>query len=565
MMGLRAQKNDLQTPFERDSLQTATYAQGIAWYERFAAAAPRYVRLTTEGSTDVGLPLHRCVVSADGAFTPQAARAAGKYILLLNNAIHPGEPEGVDATMLFLRELATTAAGQKWLKKVVIVAIPFYNVDGALLRNRFTRANQNGPESYGFRGNAQNLDLNRDFIKCDSRNAQTFNQIFNTWQPDLLLDNHTSNGADYRYTMTVIATQSDKLETPLADFQQQTLLPALHVAMQQRGFDLSPYINFEESPTDGITGFLDLPRYSTGYAALHHTLGFMPETHMLKTFAARVRATLAFEQSLLEVMDTQAEVLLQARRAAFAKARNRQQFDLTWTLDSTRRDSLWFKGYEAKYKPSAVSGLPRLYYDHAAPFERFVPYLPHFRATTTVQKPRVYVLPQAYRAVAERLRWNGVTMRPLDRDTLIEADFYRVEQYKANANAYEGHHPNTQTKWTTVRLKRQYFRGDYWISTDQASVRYLVETLEPMASDAFFVWNFFDGILMQKEGYSDYVFEDTAAQLLRDNPSLRSALEAAKANDATLRSSGAAQLEWVYLHSPYYEPTHRIYPVARLF
>jgi len=125
--------------------------------------------------------------------------------------------------MLFRDYLAKPDLFKPLLDKVVIVAIPVYNVDGCLNRGSYSRANQDGPESYGFRGNARNYDLNRDFVKCDSRNARTFNQIFRTWNPDIFVDNHTSNGADYQYVMTLIATQHNKLEAPLGEFLQNTM------------------------------------------------------------------------------------------------------------------------------------------------------------------------------------------------------------------------------------------------------------------------------------------------------------------------------------------------------
>ena len=85
--------------------------------------------------------------------------------------------------------------------------IPVYNVDGALSRQDTSRVNQNGPEAFGFRGNARHLDLNRDFIKADSLNARTFAQVFTRWDPDVMVDTHTSNGADYQHVVTLIATQ----------------------------------------------------------------------------------------------------------------------------------------------------------------------------------------------------------------------------------------------------------------------------------------------------------------------------------------------------------------------
>nr|GFD19633.1 hypothetical protein [Tanacetum cinerariifolium] len=93
--------------------------------------------------------------------------------------------------------------------------------------------------------------------------------------------------------------------------------------------------------------------------------------------------------------------------------------------------------------------------------------------------------------------------------------------------------------------------------------RYLVEALEPQATDSFFAWGFFDSILQQKEHYSDYVFEDLAAEFLAKNPALRQQLEDAKKADPTLAASGPRQLEWVYQHSPYAELGYRRYPAVR--
>ena len=198
------------TPFEKNRNTTATYEESISFYKKLSNAFPQ-LQLTTHGMTDSGLPLHTAVLSMDEDFDPVSIRKKNKNILFVNNAIHAGEPCGVDASMMILRNYLEDKSLQKFLDHTVIVVIPMYNLGGVLNRNSHTRTNQNGPESYGFRGNAKNLDLNRDFIKCDSKNAQTFNQLYNYWQPDIFVDNHTSNGADYQYTITLIPTQHNKL------------------------------------------------------------------------------------------------------------------------------------------------------------------------------------------------------------------------------------------------------------------------------------------------------------------------------------------------------------------
>ena len=419
-----AQNSNFRTPFELDNNVSATYQEAIAYYEKLAEAFPKQLQVQAHGSTDSGFPLHVAVLSKDGDFDPASIRKKGKSILFVNNAIHPGEPCGVDASMLLFKNYLQKQELQTRLENVVIVAIPFYNIGGGLNRGSYSRANQQGPQAYGFRGNAQNLDLNRDFIKCDSRNAQTFNQIYNGWLPDLFVDNHTSNGADYQYTMTMVTTQHNKLDPHLGKYLQEVLLPRLNKDMTDAGWEMTPYVYARSTPDEGIAGFLDLPRYSSGYAALHNAFSFMSESHMLKPYADRVRGTYSFMDCVIRYLHEQGTELQAVRKQAIENTVQKKEFDLNWKLDMEKADSITFKGYEAKYKPSEVSGLDRLYYDHEAPFEKTIPHFNYYETTNTVEKPQAYVIPQAYQKVIERLSWNGVQLARLEKDISIEVEMY---------------------------------------------------------------------------------------------------------------------------------------------
>ncbi len=556
-------KNTPMTSFEQNPNTTASYQEAIAFYEKLVKESD-LLQLSTHGSTDSGHPLHTIVLSKEKDFNPTSIRKKGKRILLINNAIHPGEPCGVDASMMLLRDYIKDEQLQKKLDHLVIVVIPVYNIGGALNRNSHSRTNQDGPESYGFRGNAKNLDLNRDFIKCDSKNAQTFNQIFNTWQPDVFVDNHTSNGADYQYTMTLIATQHNKLESPLADYLITQMLPKLYTDMEVQNWEMTPYVYARKTPDDGIAGFLDLPRYSSGYAALHNTISFMPETHMLKPYEDRVKSTYAFMDCMIKTIDAHHDAIGTARTKAIEQTKTKSNFDLNWTMDREKVDKVLFKGYEAKYKPSEVSGIDRLYYDHNAPYEKEIPFFNTYKASLSVEKPVAYIIPQAYRELIERLQWNGVEVKRLTQNQSLNVELYRIEDFESSKSPYEGHYLHSKVTIKSKSVLWNYYKGDYIVYTNQNSNRYIIETLEPHAPDSFFAWNFFDGILAQKEYFSPYVFEDLAAQYLKENPALRAQLEAKKKEDAEFAKSAYAQLEFVYKNSPHYEPTHRMYPVARL-
>ena len=556
-------QTDWETPFEKTPNTSSSYSETIDYYKRLAAAYPSVFSLEAQGDTDAGHPLHLAIFSADGNFSPRSAQSSEKVIVFINNAIHPGEPCGVDASMLFFRDLLQDPDQQEQLRDVVIVAIPFYNIGGGLNRGGYSRANQNGPAMHGFRGNARNLDLNRDFIKADSRNARTFNQIYSQWKPHIFVDNHTSNGADYQYVLTLIPTQHNKLGGPLAELLQDDMLPYLFNKMAATPYEMTPYVYVRNTPEDGIAGFLDLPRYSSGYAALHHALSFMPETHMFKPFEDRVKSVYHFMQSIANYAVDAREDILTARRASEMQTATQTSFDLNWQLDRSRADTIMFKGYTAKTKASEVTGLERMYYDHNDPWEKPVPHFNYYRATLNVEAPEAYILPYAYGEVADRLRWNGVHMYQLTADTEVEVETYRIEDFQTR-DAYEGHYLHTRVEVSRDTQTLLFHKGDFVIPVDQATNRYIVETLEPQAPDSWFAWNFFDGILQQKEYFSSYVFEDYAAEYLEENPELREKLEARKAQDPDFAASGRAQLDFIYRNSPYYEPTHRRYPVGRL-
>lgn len=551
-----------QTPYEKGNKnQTATYNEVISFYKELAKSEPQ-ARLLTYGNTDFGKPLHLLVLSKNKIFDPLEIRKKNQRILLINNGIHPGEPEGIDASMALARDLLKS---NHLPENVVICIIPVYNIDGSFNRSNTSRANQNGPEAYGFRGNSKNYDLNRDFIKTDSKNSAAFQEIFNLWQPEIFVDTHTSNGADYQYTMTLIPTQKDKLNPVLSSYLTQTMLPVLYQEMEKKGFELIPYINsIEETPDQGITGFLESPRYSTGYAALHNTIGFMPETHMLKPYDKRVESTYKLLQTYINLVSRDAKIIGENKRKADQATAEQKQFPLSWKLNEQIYDSIEFKGYAAKYKPSMVSGADRLYYDRNEPYTKHIKYFNKFEPALTIEKPLAYIIPKAWDRVIDLLKLNGVKIQQLTHDTVLPVDLYYISDYKTASRPYEGHYLHNSVKLDTRQQQLGFYEGDYIIYTNQPQNRYIIETLEPQATDSFFSWNFFDSILDQKEHYSAYVFEDTATEILKNSPEIQKKLAQKRTEDPKFAKDAAAQLEFVYKNSNYYENTHLRYPIARL-
>ncbi len=567
LAGFSLNAQDFQTPFElSNGTKTATYEQGINYYQSLADKFPQ-IQMMEMGPTDSGEPLHLVILNKAEEFDLSNIKNGEKTVFLVNNAIHAGEPDGVDASMMLLRDLVQKIEDHPFLDNVVIAVIPFYNIGGVLNRNSVWRVNQKGPESYGFRGNAKNLDLNRDFIKMDSKNAFSFVEIFHSLDPDLFVDTHVTNGSDHQHVLTILSTQHNKLGGRPGRYLERTFEPLIFKKMINKGNDPVPYVNVhDKSPEEGWTQFWDANRYSSGYTALFQTIGFMTESHMWKNYEERVKTNYDFLLTIAELGGSEKDSIKEVRRIAKEKLVQADSLPILWKINKNEFKMITLKGYETSMPESELTGQPLLKYHRDKPFEREVPFFNEYGVTKKVLVPDYYIIPQAWHKVTERLKINGVKMDQLGTDSTINVEYYRISDFKTVGNAYEGHylHYNTEVEPDTVAIN--FRKGDFIIPLNQETKRYIVESLEPEAQDSFFNWNFFDSILQQKEGFSDYVFEEKAQAIL-DSLSEEQQGEFAqlKAEDSTFAQSNYAQLDWIFKHSVHYEDAHLRYPVYRLF
>lgn len=559
-------KVDFTTTFEKSvGTKTPEYKDVISYYEQLAEAYSQ-ISLFSFGQTDAGKPLHLVVYNKEGIYNVEEITNSKKNRILINNGIHPGESDGIDASMMLLRDIVQNDSLKKKYKNCLIAVIPVYNVGGSLNRNSHTRANQNGPKEYGFRGNARNFDLNRDFIKQDTKNTITFAKIFHTVNPDVFIDNHVSNGADYQYAITHLFTQHNKLGGNLGSFLENEMRPQLENSLQKKNIIITPYVNvWGNTPETGFSQFFDSPRYSTGYTTLFHTLGLMIETHMLKTYKTRVKQTYEFMFSAFDVTEKNSNKIKELRSKALGEILNKKTYPITYKIDSINPTTLNFKGYEASYIDSKVTSGKRLFYDVNQPFEKETKYYNNFLVDQEVTIPKAYILPQGWHKVMDRLEANKIEFTHLKKDTIITVEVSHINDYKTRNAAYEGHylHYNTTTKKSTKTI--QFRKGDVYIPTNQNGVRYLLETLEAEATDSFFNWNFFDTVLQKKEGYSAYVFEDIAENILAKNPKIKAAFEEKLIKDKVFANNPRMQLDFVYKNSPHYETAHLMLPVFKIY
>lgn len=539
-----------------------TYERTISLYQKLADKYESAV-LMKMGGSDCGKPIHLFIIDPTKKFNTSINDE--KVVLLVNNGIHPGEPCGIDACVNFANNLLNDPDFERKMSNSIIGIIPIYNVGGALNRGCCSRANQNGPEAYGFRGNAKNLDLNRDFIKMDSENATAFTNIFHFLDPDILVDTHTSNGADYQYTMTLLTTQLSKLNSELRQFVSVKMLPKINTEMLKKGYPMCPYVNtMQSTPDSGIYDYLETPRYCTGYAALFNTIGFTTETHMWKPFSDRVQSTFEFLNTIQAFANANCDEIITTRKRAFELHKNQVSFPISWKLDTTHFEMIEFLGFESEKYVSKVTGLETFRYNRTKPWKKNIKYFNQYKSLNSIHKPKYYVLSQAWKEVIERLEKNKIQMSRFLNDTSMLTDAYFIESYKTNNWPYEGHYLHNNVEVSQKEQLISFSKGDYLISTNQPHVRFIIETLEPQAIDSYFSWNFFDEILQQKEYFSHYIFEEKAAIILNESTELKQEFELKKLKDKEFSKSHWNQLYWIYRHSDNYEPSHKRYPIYRI-
>ena len=401
---------------------TPTYYEVVEMYKLLDVNYEN-AKLVDNGLTDSGKPLHTFIINNENEFDVAKIKAQGKSVLLINNGIHPGEPAGIDASLQFADDILRNKNDiASLLKNTVIVIVPAYSIGGLLHRSAFNRSGQATPYETGFRGNAANLDLNRDLTKCDSENAKTFAKIFQKWDPDVFLDTHTTNGSDHQYSVTLIAPQPDMFPPTQENFLRKKMIPQLFSEMKKGDYELIPYVSWMyRDPKQGIKMDQYSGRYSSGYASLFNSYGMMTENHVYKVYADRVKSCYQFIETLAGFTSKNATEIIESRKKGFEESVSAKIHSINFELDTTIFREIEFKGYEVDEKQiSPVSGLERFGYNTEKPYTNTIKYYDVYNASEEIEIPEYYILPQAWKSVVDRLVLNGVEFQRLQNDTVIE-------------------------------------------------------------------------------------------------------------------------------------------------
>ena len=546
---------------------TPTYSEVIEMYQLLDKNYENAV-LIEKGLTDCGKPLHLFVINSEPEFNPDKIRQQGKSILLINNGIHPGEPEGIDASLWFADDILRNKDDMaKLLEKTVIIIIPVYNIGGHLNRSAFNRSGQTTPYETGFRGNYANLDLNRDFTKCDSENAKSFSKIFTEWNPDIFLDTHTTNGSNHQYSITLIQPSPALFPPVMEKFIRNKLVPDLYSGMKKGDYVLIPYVDyFYDDPKNGIAASLGGPRFSSGFAGLFHSYGMMTENQIYRDFPDRVKSCYQFIQVLAEFTAENSKTIRKTRQVGIKESLAMKKYPVSFVPDTTQFRMIEFKGFEVlKEQISPVTDLPRFGYDITKPYTAQVKYFDEFKKTEFVDVPEFYILPQSYPEIIEKLDLLKISYSRLKSDSLISLTVDYIDDFSSPVKPYNGHFYHDKVVTHSEKQQVQFYADDLLIPVRQEKIKYLLEMFEPKASDSFFRWNFFDNVLDQREYFSSYGFEENAMKYLDEHPEFKVEFHEVRVQDSTLIGNHRAQLAWIYNNSEWLEKTWKRYPVGKIF
>ncbi|MBA2434459.1 MAG: carboxypeptidase [Chthoniobacterales bacterium] len=560
------------TPAEKTDFRlTPSYDETVAWLRKLVAAAPEQLKMISLGKSPEGRDIWMIVAARDREFTPESLRKNGKPIVLAQAGIHSGEIDGKDAGLMLLRDITARGMKRDLLDQANFLFVPIFNVDGHERASKFGRVNQRGPELTGWRTNSKNLNLNRDYTKADTPEMAAMLGAINQWQPDLYLDLHVTDGADYQYDITFGFNGPGGHSPAIAGWLEKTFQPAVTSDLAAMGHvpgstDSANWIDPKDL-SKGIRSWMAEPRYSNGYGDVRHLPTVLLENHSLKPYERRVLGTCVYLESALRTAGKNAATLREA--IAADRARQASSVPLTWEIDpKAPNEIIEYKGIESRAVPSAISGGVRLEFT-GKPITQAIPYRRSNHVSLSVKRPKAYWIPPAWNDVVQRLERHGIQLERIAEPRDLEVTAYRLEEMKFQGAAtgeepqpFEGHVQLTAKPVATKRTER-FPAGSVRVPTNQPLGDLAIVLLEPAAPDSFFQWGFFDQVLQPTEYIEGYVMEPMAEKMLASDPKLASEFRAKLAQDETFRASPKERLRWFYARTPFFDERWKMYPVAR--
>lgn len=557
----------LITDFEKSSgTSTASFSNTIAFYKELCRRT-EFASLHSLGKSAQGRKIPFVYIGDPAYNTPAKAKDSGKFILFIQNCIHPGEPEGNDATMLLIRELLSSGDIEELSKKLIILLVPIFNVDGHCRSSQYNRINQDGPELQGWRTTALNLNLNRDYLKADSIEMKSMIQFINEWNPDFFVDNHTTNGLDYQYHISYSFEKYPLIHTALDVYAHQNILPHLQQRLEENGFLHTHYIELAEKELeDGITRIAGMPRFSNGYFAIRNRFGLLVETHSLKPFPNRVASTLCINKALLEYIAAHAGEIAALQKNCEEEDKNllgnrKTELPLAWEL-SEEFETESFLGINFVTVDSSITGSGVKRYT-GKPIETAVKVYNKPTVTAAAYLPSAYLIPAEFYEIVDILKLHNIACNRTPNGSVYRIVRQKFTDYEFKTRSYEGRQ-RFSPLGLTEEAETLKTNGEYFIVEPSANNPRLIGfLLEPLSPDSFLQWGFFNAFFERKEYAEDFVFEPIAQKMYYSNKKLRFEFNR-RLKDEEFVKDEAARLDFFYTHSRYFDSKEGIYPVLRV-
>lgn len=556
------------TDYEKsEGTKTPRYDATIDFCRKMAETSS-LIKYTSFGVSPQGRELPLLIVDAHGNFDPESVRKSGNMVMLINACIHPGEPEGKDAGLLLIRNIAFRNIDQSLLNNVTILFIPIFNVDGHERFGPYNRINQNGPAEMGWRTTMQNLNLNRDFMKADAPEMKAWLKLYNTWNPDFFIDTHTTDGADYEYVVTYALEDRGNIDPAIGEWLATKFTPEFEQKMEKAGFPVFPYVSFRQwhNPRSGLISRPAPPMLSQGYVAVHNRPGLLIETHMLKPYKPRVESTMEVIRVALGILNREAENLkrmfVQADEATASAASRKQKIAVKFDVSKTDSLMVDFRGISYHSIKSDLTGGEWFIYDNKP--EKFV--LPFYNkpvVTTWVELPQAYIIPAEFTEIIERVKLHGIEVNILKKELTLDVSTYHFYDVTFRQSSNEGRQMPSFKSEPVVQTMN-FAIGSAIVFTNQRSARVIAHLLEPDAQDSFVSWGFFNIFFEQKEYSETYVMEKMARKMIQADTTLLSRFQAYMDQNPNLNNNQWEQLNWFYRQTPYYDERHNVYPIGRL-
>lgn len=560
--------DEWQTYYEKSGFkETPRYDETIRYCKNLAEASP-YINYQSFGKSPQGRDLPLLIVNKKGLFTAEEVRHTDQVVFYIQAGIHSGEIDGKDAGLMLIRDLVIKNKYPHLLDHVTILFNPIFNVDGHERFGPYNRANQNGPAEMGWRVTAQNLNLNRDYLKADAPEMQAMLRLYNKWLPEFFADCHVTDGADFQYVVTYKIELHGIQDAGIIDWTQKQYLPPLHRKMQASGFPIIEYVSFRKAhdPQSGMSTWATPPRLSDGYTAIQNRPGLLIETHMLKDYKTRVTGTYEILKHTLEILNGEYEslhkIITEADRLSASAAFRAEPFTVSYKTspDSTMID---FLGVAYDKITSDLSGGDWYRFHPDKPKTFRIPFYNKMVADEKVELPEAYIIPVEWRQVIERLNLHGIHFWRLKKTATINVNSYKFHDVSWAKAPYEGRQ-TASFSLEPITEKRVFPAGSAVIDMNQRTAKVIANILEPRARDSFVYWGFFNAVFERKEYVESYVMEEYARMMLASDRHLKREFETKLKTDSTFARNPAGILMWFYRHSPYWDKKMDVYPVGKI-